>query len=141
MALRLASDREELALAHEMNVTPFIDVMLVLLIIFMVAAPLSTVELDVDLPASRAMPAPRSAPVVVLMLPREGGWRLGERLLGEAQLPAALREATGGDTEARIHLGADRTVPYERLMAAMDVLREAGYTRVALVALEAGKAR
>ncbi|MFN3965751.1 biopolymer transporter ExbD [Silanimonas lenta] len=141
MALRLASDREELALAHEMNVTPFIDVMLVLLIIFMVAAPLSTVELDVDLPASRAAPAPRPEPVVVLTLPREGGWRLGGRALDDARLAAALREATGGDTGARIHLGADRTVPYERLMAAMDALREAGYTRVALVGLEAGKAR
>ena len=68
MGLKLASDSEDLAVAHEINVTPFIDVMLVLLIIFMVAAPLATVDVKVDLPVSNAQPAPKpEAPVTLQM--------------------------------------------------------------------------
>lgn len=141
MAITLGSDREELAIAHEMNVTPFIDVMLVLLIIFMVAAPLATVDIAVDLPTSTASPLPRSAPPIVLQLPIDGGLRLAGRSVRPEELAAALAAASRGDREARIHVQADRRVPYERLMATMDALQAAGYRRIALVGVEAGASR
>ncbi|GAB3739522.1 TonB system transport protein ExbD [Silanimonas algicola] len=140
MAIKLASDREALAIAHEMNVTPFIDVMLVLLIIFMVAAPLATVDVGVELPSSSATPTPRADRPVVLMLPIAGEMRLDGQTVETAALRNALVRATGGDRDARIHVQADRRVPYERLMATMDALHAAGYRRIALVGLEAATA-
>ena len=78
MALRLASDSEDLAVAHEINVTPFIDVMLVLLIIFMVAAPLSTVDVNVELPVATGKPAPRPDDPVFVTIHQDLSLSVGE---------------------------------------------------------------
>ncbi len=122
---------------HEINVTPFIDVMLVLLIVFMVAAPLATVDVNVDLPTSSAPAAARPEAPVWLTLAPDLTLTLGEAPVAREALPAALAKATGNDPDARIYLRADRSVAYGEVMALMDALRGAGWSRIALVGLEA----
>ncbi|MFD1883260.1 TonB system transport protein ExbD [Paracoccus pacificus] len=126
-------DFDELA---EINVTPFIDVMLVLLIIFMVAAPLATVDINVDLPNSNATPAPRpETPVYVTVRP-DLSVALGNQVVPKDGLAQALQTATGGDTETRLYLRADQSVTYGDLMAVMNAMRNAGFTRIGLVGVE-----
>ncbi|GGK35179.1 TonB system transport protein ExbD [Salinarimonas ramus] len=120
----------------EINVTPFIDVILVLLIVFMIAAPLATVSVPVDLPASNAAPQPAPAQPVVLTLDAEGALSLGEETIDRAALASALDAATGGDRTTRVFLRADQTLPYRALMDLLNELRAAGYLAVALVGLE-----
>lgn len=131
-------DDDDLPEAHEINVTPFIDVMLVLLIIFMVAAPLATVDINVDLPASSAPQAPRPDQPVWVTLKPDLSVAVGTEAVAEDALAAALARATDGDPEARLFLRADERVAYGELMALMNRLRAAGYLRLALVGLEAG---
>ena len=129
-------DSDELGESHEINVTPFIDVMLVLLIIFMVAAPLSTVDVAVDLPVSTARPMPRPDKPVYLTIKADSSLTLGEDAVQPALLASAIDAATGMNRQQRIFLRADKTVPYGRLMAVMNLLRAAGYLKVSLVGLE-----
>ncbi|WP_395539468.1 TonB system transport protein ExbD [Neotabrizicola sp. sgz301269] len=122
----------------EINVTPFIDVMLVLLIVFMVAAPLSTVDTPVDLPVSTAPPQDRPQDPVWLTVAVEGDLILGDARLAPEALPAALDAATGGQHETPIFLRADQSIAYGRLMEVLNALRAAGYLKVALVGLDGG---
>ncbi len=138
MASKLNHAGDELAESHEINVTPFIDVILVLLIIFMVAAPLATVDVAVDLPSSNARPQPRPTEPIYLTVQADLGLVLGEAPVDLAELAAALERASGGDHEQRIFLRADRLVDYGDLMTVMNALRSAGYIKVALVGLEGG---
>ncbi|HSI42360.1 MAG TPA: TonB system transport protein ExbD [Xanthobacteraceae bacterium] len=134
--LQQAGD-DELAENHEINVTPFIDVMLVLLIIFMVAAPLSTVDVAVDLPASTAQPQPRPDKPVYLTVKGDLGLALGDQDVARDGLASALIAATEGNKEARVFLRADKAVSYGDLMQVMNLLRATGYLKIALVGLEA----
>ena len=137
MAFRLNTEAEdELQEAHEINVTPFIDVMMVLLIIFMVAAPLATVDINVDLPASSAEKQPRPAEPLFLTVRHDLILALGEDTVDRAELKAKLDAKTGGDTERRLFLRADKTVDYGDLMVVINALRTAGYLKVALVGVE-----
>ncbi len=135
MASRLNHD-DDLPENHEINVTPFIDVMLVLLIIFMVAAPLATVDVKVDLPASTALPGPKPDKPVYLTISADRSLSLGNSPVTATTLPAALAKETGGDIEQRIFLRADKSVDYDTLMQAINGLRDAGYLKVALVGEE-----
>jgi len=138
MAAKLdPSGADDLVETHEINVTPFIDVILVLLIIFMVAAPLATVDVGVDLPASSAKRQPRPDRPVYLTIQQDLRLSLGNTVTDRAGLGGALVAATKGDKEQRIFLRADKRVPYGELMEVMNDLRNAGYLKVALVALEA----
>jgi biopolymer transport protein ExbD len=138
MAARLpTSDSDELVENHEINVTPFIDVMLVLLIIFMVAAPLSTVDVKVDLPASTATPQPRPDKPVYFTVKSDLTLSLGNEDVAREGVAAALAKATEGNKDARIFLRADKSVDYGDLMEVMNLLRTAGYLKIALVGLEA----
>src|SRR6516164_6530021 len=132
MAIRLDHGTDELVEVHDINVTPFIDVVLVLLIIFMVAAPLATVDVPVDLPSSTAPPQQR----VYLTLKADGSLALGDNPVSRDALPDVLATATSGDKEERIFLRGDRVVPYGEVMGLMNDLRRAGYLKVALVGME-----
>jgi biopolymer transport protein ExbD len=136
VSVRLDHGDDDLNEVHEINVTPFIDVMLVLLIIFMVAAPLSTVDIAVDLPAANASPQVRPDKPVFLSIKADLTLALGERAILRGELSDALSTATAGDKGARIFLRADKTVPYGEVMEVMNALRAAGFLKVALVALE-----
>jgi biopolymer transport protein ExbD len=127
---------DDLVENHEINVTPFIDVMLVLLIIFMVAAPLATVDINVDLPASTATPQPRPTEPIFVTLKNDLTLAIGETPLAREQLASALDKSTKADKQTRIFLRADQTVPYGDLMDVMNLLRTAGYLKIALVGLE-----
>lgn len=140
MAIKLGGDDDELAETHEINVTPFIDVTLVLLIIFMVAAPLATVDVRVDLPASTAQPQPRPDKPVFLTITAERSLALGDAPVPREALGPALDAATGRDWEQRVFLRADKGVPYGEVMAVLNLLRGAGYLKVALVGLDASQA-
>lgn len=120
----------------EINVTPFIDVMLVLLIVFMIAAPLSTVDVPVNLPGSSAPPQDRPAEPLWLSLGADRVLSLGNSPVPAGGLGAALDAATAGDRTQAVFLRADSNIPYGELMAVLDGLRDAGYLKVALVGLE-----
>ncbi|MEM9494966.1 MAG: TonB system transport protein ExbD [Pseudomonadota bacterium] len=132
------AEAEELGELHEINVTPFIDVMLVLLIIFMVAAPLATVDIAVDLPASTAQKQPRPDAPVFLTLRDDLTLAVGNGAVARGELARALELATDGDPETRIFLRADKVVAYGDLMDVMNDVRAAGYLKLALVGLEEG---
>jgi biopolymer transport protein ExbD len=136
MAGGLDSGEEDLAYNHEINVTPFIDVMLVLLIIFMVAAPLATVDLGVNLPASAVEPAPRPDKPVFVTVKPDLSVAVGEEVIARDTLTANIDAATKGDKNERIYLRADKAVSYGDLMEVMNLLRNAGYLKIALVGLD-----
>jgi TonB system transport protein ExbD (group 1) len=136
VAARLSEREDDLAETHEINVTPFIDVILVLLIIFMVAAPLATVDVPVDLPASAAPAQPRPDKPVFVTVKADLSLAVGEDAVARDNLGGALAAATGGDREQRVFLRADKAVSYGDLMEVMNRLRDAGYLKIALVGLE-----
>jgi biopolymer transport protein ExbD len=136
MSVRLDHGKDELDEVHEINVTPFIDVMLVLLIIFMVAAPLATVDISVDLPSSAAPQQERPPQPIFLTLKPDLTLALGDNTIARDRLGEALDSAAKGDKNARIFVRADKLVPYGELMNMMNLLRAAGFLKVALVGLE-----
>ncbi len=135
VSLKEAQDGD-LGEVSDINVTPFIDVILVLLIIFMVAAPLSTVDVAVDLPASNAQPQPRPDTPVFLTVKSDLSLALGHDGVPRAALGVALDRQTQNDREKRVFLRADGAVAYRELMEVMNLLRQAGYLKIALVGLE-----
>ena len=136
MAMRLNDDLETDGEMHEINVTPFIDVMLVLLIIFMVAAPLATVDVRVNLPASTSTPQPRPEKPVYLSIKADKQFYIGNEQVTPETLVAVLNSQTEGNKETTIFFQADKSVDYETLMSAMDKLRGAGYLKIGLMGME-----
>ena len=131
-------DGDDLHEQHEINVTPFIDVMLVLLIIFMVAAPLATVDIQVNLPVAAGAASPRPDEPVWLTVAPDLTLALGASPVAPDALGPALDAATGGDREARIYLRADRSVSYGDVIGVLNQVRDTGFTRSALVGLDGG---
>ncbi|MDO5703736.1 MAG: TonB system transport protein ExbD [Paracoccus sp. (in: a-proteobacteria)] len=137
MGARLsAGTDDDLTANTEINITPFIDVMLVLLIIFMVAAPLSTVDVPVELPVATATPAPRPDEPVIVTVKADLSLLVGEAEIGLDALPMELDIATGLKRDARIYISADRAVPYGEIMAVMNRMRGTGYLKIGLVGIE-----
>src|SRR5450631_2500640 len=141
MSVRLDHGDDDLTEVHEINVTPFIDVILVLLIIFMIAAPLATLDISIDLPTSNAEQQPRPDKPLILTLKSDLSLMLDNRPVSRPALAASLTQATGGDKQQRVFLRADKAVSYGELMALMNELRTAGYLHVALVGLETDKSQ
>jgi biopolymer transport protein ExbD len=135
VSLKDAQDGD-LGEVSDINVTPFIDVILVLLIIFMVAAPLSTVDVAVDLPVSNAQPQPRPDTPVFLTVKSDLSLALGNDGVPREALGATLDRQTQNVREQRVFLRADGAVAYRELMEVMNLLRQAGYLKIALVGLE-----
>jgi biopolymer transport protein ExbD len=129
-------DDEEFAEAHEINVTPFIDVILVLLIIFMVAAPLSTVDLPIDLPSSTATPEKKPDKPTYVTIKPDLGLAIGETPVKRLDLVRTLDGIADMSKDRFVFLRADRAVPYGELMDVLELLRTGGYPKIKLVALE-----
>jgi biopolymer transport protein ExbD len=129
-------DDDDFDEAHDINVTPFIDVMLVLLIIFMIAAPLSTVELPVDLPSSTAVPQKEPDKPTYVTIKSDLAVAIGETPVKRVDLVRSLDAMAGEGKDRRIFLRADRGVAYGELMDVLERLRVGGYGHIALVALE-----
>ncbi len=121
---------------HDINVTPFIDVMLVLLIIFMVAAPLSTVDLPIDLPTSTAAPQKKPDKPIYVSIKPDLSLAIGENGVKRIDLVRSLDATPEASRDRPIFLRADKIVPYGELMQVLELLRAGGYTKVKLVALE-----
>ena len=128
----LDDDFEE---THDINVTPFIDVMLVLLIIFMVAAPLSTVDLPIDLPSSTATPQKKPDKPTYVSIKPDLTLAIGEKQVKRAELVSALDAAAESNPERLVFVRADRGVAYGDLMDVLELLRRGNY-RMKLVTLE-----
>src|ERR1700728_2945914 len=130
-------DDSDFSETHEINVTPFIDVMLVLLIIFMVAAPLSTVDLPIDLPSSTATPQKKPDKPTYVSIKPDLTLAIGEKQVKRADLVTALDAAAKSNPERLVFVRADRGVAYGDLMDVLELLRQGNY-RMKLVALEGG---
>lgn len=118
----------------EINVTPFVDVMLVLLIVFMVTAPLLTVGVPVDLPQTRARNISQDNEPLIVSINAEGRIYVMETEVELENVGALLTAVTGANPEARIFVRGDRAIDYGRVMEVMGALNSAGFQHVALVA-------
>src|ERR1700730_7200681 len=136
MAIRLAKRDKEYAEVHEINVTPFIDVMLVLLIIFMAAPPLATFDVPATLPSPPAEPPARPDKPIFVTFKADRSLAVSDEVVTRADLAAALDGATGSDRTQRVLLRADQALSYGEGMELMNLVRKAGYVKVALVAVE-----
>ena len=136
MAIRLDHGSDELTELHDINVTPFIDVMLVILIVFMVAAPLATVDIPVDLPKSTAQAAPRPNQPIYVTLKSDLSLTIGDVPIMLGGLPAALNAATSSNKDEPIFLRVDRGVPYGEFYNMIEAVRTAGYHKFSLQGLE-----
>ena len=118
----------------EINVTPFVDVMLVLLIVFMVTAPLLTVGIPVDLPKVKANALTDQKDPIEITIKLDGSIYIGESIVEVENLIPRLNAITDQNSEARIYVRGDRVVAYGRVMEIMSIVNSAGYIKVALVA-------
>jgi biopolymer transport protein ExbD len=139
MSVRLDHGKDELEDIHEINVTPFIDVILVLLIIFMIAAPLATVDVNVNLPGLTADPQKRPDKPIFLTIKSDRTLAIGDNTVARESLGSALDRETNSDRSQNIFLRADKALPYGDFAEVINLLRRAGYLKVALVGLETDK--
>ena len=117
----------------EINVTPFVDVMLVLLIVFMVTAPLLTVGIPVDLPKVKATALTDQKDPIEITVNLKGEVYIGESIVEVENLIPRINAITEQNTEARIYIRGDRVVAYGRVMEIMSIINSAGYIKVALI--------
>ncbi|MBW6400747.1 ExbD/TolR family protein [Roseomonas sp. HJA6] len=129
-----SGDEDDAAPMSEINVTPFVDVMLVLLIIFMVAAPMMVTGVPVDLPRNAAARATSPTPPVVLTVTREGLIHIGEERIEESALATRLGMMKAENPEIVVHVRGDRAVAYGEVLRIMGRVTTAGITRVSLIA-------
>ena len=139
MGVRLSDGGDDLAPNADINITPFIDVMLVLLIIFMVAAPLLTVGVAVELPktAANALPAEAEEPLTVTVT-AEGVVMVQETEVARDALIGKLRAIAAERADDRIFLRADGAVPYAEVVQVMGALNRAGFSNIGLVTESGG---
>ena len=128
--------RHSRALMAEINVTPFVDVMLVLLIIFMVAAPLLTVGVPIDLPETRAKELNAQTQPITISINTEGQIYLQETEVGIDELVAKLTAIAQQGYEERIYVRGDQTADYGMVMRVMGRMNEAGFKNIGLVTLQ-----
>lgn len=137
MAAKLTDlDNDELDVAHDINVTPFIDVILVLLIIFMVAAPLATSDIPVQLPTSATPAQPKPDKPVYITLQKDQSLYVGDEKASIENLKTTLDRLTANNKQEKIFIRGDEGVEYSGIMTLLNALKAAGYTKIGLVGLE-----
>ena len=122
----------------EINVTPMVDVMLVLLVIFMITAPLLTVGVPLDLPKARAAALTERKPPVILSLNRSGELYIGDERVEPGDLEGRLSGLAAEDPSRIVYVRGDQTISYAQLMDALGVVNRAGFAKVSLIAEAAG---
>jgi biopolymer transport protein ExbD len=122
----------------EINVTPMVDVMLVLLVIFMVTAPLLTVGVPLDLPKTQAAPISDPKPPVILSLNRVGEVFIGDERIEPGDLAERLSGLAAEDPTRIVYVRGDQTISYAQLMEALGMVNRAGFAKVSLIAEAAG---
>ena len=132
-ALRKGDGGDDVAPMADMNVTPLVDVMLVLLIVFMVAAPLMAVGVPVDLPKAQAKQINDQKPPIVVSVDANGAYFIDQKAIPNEELLPDLQASSENDKERRIHVRADRNVYYGMVMEVMGFINSAGFVKVALV--------
>lgn len=134
MAVRLSDAGDDLAPNADINITPFIDVMLVLLIIFMVAAPLLTVGVPVELPktAASALPTEQEEPLTITV-EADGQLSIQNTPIEDADLISRLRAIAAERNGDKVFLRADGSIPYERVVQVMGALNKGGFSNIGLV--------
>ena len=141
MSMQLPSgmgDEDEAHPVSEINVTPLVDVMLVLLVIFMVTAPMMTAGIALDLPKTAAAPLSPPAPPLELSLTKEGGLFLDKEPVAQEALEPRLAAIRAETPDRALHLRADRGLDYGEVLRVMGLVQRAGITKVALVSLPGG---
>ncbi|MEJ0066171.1 MAG: biopolymer transporter ExbD [Caulobacteraceae bacterium] len=126
--------RFDVEMNHDINVTPFVDVMLVLLIIFMVAAPLASVNVKVNLPVANAKPQPKPPQIIYVSIKENGDVYVGDNITDLTELPDALKLAAGPDRVGlRIFIRGDQNMEYGKFLDVMNTMQDNGFYSVALV--------
>jgi TonB system transport protein ExbD (group 1) len=126
--------RFDVEMNHDINVTPFVDVMLVLLIIFMVAAPLASVNVKVNLPVANAKPQPKPPQIIYVSIKENGDVYVGDNLTDLTELPDALKLAAGpSHVGLRIFIRGDQNMEYGKFLDVMNTMQDNGFYSVALV--------
>jgi len=138
-ALRKGDGGDDVAPMADMNVTPLVDVMLVLLIVFMVAAPLMAVGVPVDLPKAQAKQINDQKPPIVVSVDANGAYFIDQKAIPNEELLPDLQASSENDKERRIHVRADRNVNYGKVMEVMGFINSAGFVKVALVSETPGQ--
>ena len=128
------SRRRQYRPVSDINVTPFVDVMLVLLVVFMVTAPLLTVAVPVDLPKTQAHTVSQDKEPLVVSIDASGKVYLQEKSMDLPDLIPKLKAITGTNPDARIFVRGDKDVSYGRIMEVMGTISSSGFNKVALVA-------
>jgi biopolymer transport protein TolR len=118
----------------QINVTPFVDVMLVLLIVFMITAPLLTVGVSVDLPKTKASQLNSKGDPIVVSIKQNGELFIQEREIDSVQLLPRLRAISSGNKNLRIYVRGDKNVPYGIVLETISKIKSSGFKKVALVA-------
>ncbi len=125
----------------EINVTPLVDVMLVLLIVFMVTAPLMTAGIKVDLPPAHSAQPVTPKPPVVVTVGKDGAITIGSDAVSLDDLPSAVRAKFGGDPDRSVHIRGDRDAAFGAVIAVLDRLKAAGVEHIAILANKLGPGR
>jgi TonB system transport protein ExbD (group 1) len=137
MAAKLAGPgggRFQVEMNHDINVTPFVDVMLVLLIIFMVAAPLASVNVKVTLPPANVKPQTKPPQIIYVSIKQDGSLYVGDNQTDLSELPDALKLAAGpSHVGLRIFIRGDENVEYGKFLDVMNTMQDNGFYSVALV--------
>ncbi|ABM44613.1 biopolymer transporter ExbD [Bartonella bacilliformis] len=139
MAMNFRDDwdnAEDFELNNTINVTPFIDVILVLLIVFMVAAPLATSVIPVQLPSVTQEPVSHPDEPLYITLKKDESWYVGNKPVSEADFMEILSQETEQNLETKILINADAEIDYGYVVGVIDRVRMAGYTKIGLVGLQ-----
>lgn len=125
--------RSRTSLMTDINVTPMVDVMLVLLVIFIITAPLLATAIKLDLPDVKAAPAAARGDAIRLTLDAEGRYFWNDQLVADDDMPRKLADAAKAQPQPELHLRADKDTRYDRLARLMSAAQEAGLARIGFV--------